>query len=103
MSRIVLVHWNAPEANARLQKLEALGHKAEVLYDSEKPNLARIREAPPDVFLIDLNRLPSHGREIAGHFRRLKSTRQVPILFVDGDRERVNRARNLIPDAEFAR
>ncbi len=103
MSRVLLVHWNAEEAKAKARTLKELGHKTEILCDSEKPNLRRVRESPPDLFLIDLNRLPSHGREIAGHFRRGKSTRQVPILFVDGDADRVNRARQLIPDAEFGR
>ena len=103
MSRVLLVHWNAEEAKAKARRLVELGHKAEVLCDSEKPNLGRVREAPPDLFLIDLNRLPSHGREIAGYFRRSKATRQVPILFVDGDAERVGRAKQLIPDAEFGK
>jgi CheY-like chemotaxis protein len=102
MSRVVLVHWNSSEANAKARVLKELGHSADVLCESEKPNLSRIRESPPDLFLIDLNRLPSHGREIAGYFRRLKSTRQVPILFVDGDSARVQRARDLIPDADFS-
>jgi CheY-like chemotaxis protein len=103
MSRIVLVHWNLQEANQRAQELEDLGHNADVLCDTEKPGLGKIRESPPDLFLIGLSRLPSHGREVAGYFRRTKSTRQVPILFVDGDSDRVKRARNLVPDAEFAK
>src|SRR6266567_158901 len=103
MSRVLLVHWNAEEAKAKARTLKELGHTTDILCDSEKPNLERIRESPPDLFVIDLNRLPSHGREIAGHFRRGKSTRQVPILFVDGDADRVNRARQLIPDADFGK
>jgi CheY-like chemotaxis protein len=103
MRRILLVHWNAEEAKAKARTLKDLGHKADILCDSEKLNLGRVRKSPPDLLLIDLSRLPSHGREIAGYFRRLKSTRQVPILFVDGDAARVTRARDLIPDAEFAR
>src|SRR6185437_447881 len=70
--------------------------------DPEKHSLAEIREHPPELFLIDLSRLPSQGREIAGHFRRAKATRNVPILFVGGNPERVSAARKLIPDAEFA-
>jgi len=101
MSRVLLVHWNAKEAKAKARTLQGLGHTAEILWDSEKPNLGRVRESPPDLFLIDLTRLPSHGREIAGYFRRAKTTRQVPILFVDGDAQRVSRASQLIPDAEF--
>ena len=103
MSRVLLVHWNAEEAKVKARRLAELGHRAEVLCDSEKPNLGRVRESPPDLLLIDLNRLPSHGREIAGYFRRSKATRQVPILFVDGDAERVGRAKQLIHDAEFGK
>ena len=103
MSRLLLVHWNAEEAKAKARTLKGLGHTAEILCDSEKPNLGRVRESPPDLFLIDLNRLPSHGREIAGYFRRAKATRQIPILFVDGNAERVSRAKQLIPDADFGR
>jgi CheY-like chemotaxis protein len=103
MSRVLLVHWNAEEARAKARTLKDLGHTAEILCDSEKPNLGRVRQSPPDLFLIDLNRLPSHGREIAGYFRRAKTTRQVPILFVDGDADRVSRAKQLIPDAEFGK
>ena len=102
MSRILLVLWNEKEARQRARTLRQLGHKPTLLYDREKASLAQIRVSPPDLFLIDLNRLPSHGREIGGYFRRLKATRHLPILFVDGDAERVASARHLIPDAQFS-
>jgi CheY-like chemotaxis protein len=102
MSNVLLVHWNEAEAKERARSLKALGYKAKILFDSEKPHLAEIREHPPELFLIDLSRLPSQGREIAVHFRRAKATRNVPILFVGGDPDRVNTARKLIPDAQFA-
>lgn len=101
MSRILLVHWNEKEAKERARRIAGLGHKVQTLYDSEKPNLSAVRNSPPELFVIDLTRLPSHGREIAGYFRRGKVTRQVPILFVDGDANRRERARQLIPDADF--
>ena len=103
MSRILFVHWNAEEAKQRTRLLKRLGHQARALSSSEKAGLDRVREVPPDLLLIGLDRLPSHGREVAGYFRRAKATRNVPILFVDGDKERVARTRNLIPDAEFAK
>jgi CheY-like chemotaxis protein len=102
MTNVLLVHWNETEAKQLARALKALGYKPKILFDSEKPNLAEIREHPPELFLIHLSRLPSQGREIAGHFRRAKATRNVPILFVGGDPERVKTARKLIPDAEFA-
>src|SRR5256885_16132051 len=97
MSRLLLVHWNTEEAKAKARTLKGLGHTTEILCDSEKPNLGRVRESPPDVFLIDLNRLPSPGGEIAGYFRRAKATRQIPMLFVDGNAQCVGRATQLIP------
>lgn len=103
MANVVLVHWNEPEAKERARALKALGYKAKILFDPEKHGLAEIREHPPELFLIDLSRLPSQGREIAGHFRRAKATRKVPILFIGGDAERVKTARKVIPDAEFGR
>jgi CheY-like chemotaxis protein len=101
MSRILLIHWNKEEAKERAARLTKLKHKTDILFDSEKRDLKKTRESPPDLFLIDLSRLPSQGREIAGYLRRLKSTRNVPVLFVGGDAQRVASARKLIPDAQF--
>lgn len=103
MSRIVLMHWNQSEAKQRASAIARQGHKVTTLCTSDKENLLAVRDSPPELFVIDLSRLPLQGREVAGYFRRLKSTRQVPILFIDGDPERVKRVRNLIPDAEFAK
>ena len=103
MSRILLVLWNEEEAKQRARTLTQLGHRPKLLCDPEKRNLDEIRKAPPELFLIDLNRLPFQGREIGAYFRRLRATRHLPILFVDGDSERVSSARNLIPDAQFSK
>jgi CheY-like chemotaxis protein len=103
VSRIVLVHWNEAEARERARAIAKHGHDVKTLCGSEKGALTAIRNSPPELFVINLSRLPSQGREVAGYFRRIKSTRQVPILFVDGDADRVARARQLIPDAEFAK
>jgi CheY-like chemotaxis protein len=102
MSRILLVHWNPEEARERARELTSFGHAVETLSRSETSDLRQVRSSPPELFLIDLGRLPSHGREIAGYFRRQKATRTVPIVFVGGDRERVESARRLLPDAHFA-
>ena len=102
MGRVLLVHWNEAEAEERAQKLEKLGHTPRIMFDRNSETIQRIRRFPPDIFLIDLSRLPMHGREIAAYFRRQKSTRQIPILFVGGDADRIASARKLLPDAQFA-
>jgi hypothetical protein len=60
-----------------------------------------IRQSVPDVVIIDLSRLPSHGREVAVWLRGRKATRHVPLIFVDGEPEKVERVRELLPDALF--
>jgi len=101
MSRILLVHWNEAEAQERAQKLKKLAHHAEIVFDRGSGKLRKIGESPPELFLVDLSRLPMQGREIAAYFRRQKSTRQTPILFVGGDSGRIVSARKLLPDAQF--
>ena len=59
------------------------------------------RESPPDAIVIDLTRLPSQGRQVATYLRGSKSTRAVPIVFVDGDAEKVEGIRAVLPDAAF--
>jgi hypothetical protein len=61
-----------------------------------------IRESPPDVFVIDLARRPSHRREVATFLRGQKATRDIPIVFVDGAPEKVAAIRSLLPDAVYA-
>lgn len=101
MARIRLIHWNGPEGRERKQRLAALGHQAE-FDDDEWPALGRkIRANPPDAFLIDLSRLPSHGREVALTLRGRKDTRHIPIVFVDGDPEKVARLKTILPDATY--
>jgi len=101
VSRILLVHWNESEAKERARKIAASGHKVRTLCDSEKESLLKVRDLPPELFVIDLDREPSHGRELAGYFRRIRSTRNVPILFVGGEAKRVANVRKLLPDAHF--
>lgn len=54
-----------------------------------------------DAVVINLNRLPSHGREVAIGLRGAKSTRHIPIVFVEGAPEKVATIRELLPDAVY--
>ncbi len=101
MARVRLFHWKAQESAALIETLRAAGHQ--VSYDEKiVPGLfSRIRQSPPDVFVIVLSRLPSHGREVATFVRRSRATRHLPIVFVDGDQEKVAAIRQLIPDAVY--
>jgi CheY-like chemotaxis protein len=63
--------------------------------------LIHMKARPPLAFVIDLSRLPMQGRDVAVALRHAKATRAVPIVFVEGDRKKVNRVRATLPDAIY--
>jgi hypothetical protein len=100
MKRVVLIHWDESEAAGRAARLTALGYKVE--WEPVTPAaLKALRAAPPDAFVIDLSRIPSQGRDLGIVLRKFKETRPVPLVFVDGDPEKVAKIRELLPDATY--
>ena len=99
--RVHLFHWNAGEAAPRIAALKAAGYQITHLKLTGRELLRRLREKPPAAFVIDLTRLPSHGCEVALALRQTKSTRHVPLVFVEGDPEKVARIRTVLPDAVY--
>lgn len=100
MEPIRLVHWNAAEAEERAAQLRAAGYEVahEMLNNAA---LRELREDPPRAVVVDLSRLPSHGRDVALAIRQYQTTRHVPLLFVGGDAEKVARIKQLLPDAIY--
>ena len=103
MSRLRLIHWNAAEAARYLTLLEEAGHCVEYKQEFSPRLMAEWRTSPPDAFVIDLSRLASHGREIAIALRQSKATRSIPIVFCEGEEEKVVKTRALLPDAVFCK
>ena len=99
--RVILFHWNAAEGVDRIARLRAAGYDAVHWADGRQDDPRSLRDDPPDAYVIDLSRLPSHGRELASFLRRTKVTRAVPIVFIEGDPEKTQRVRGLIPDADY--
>ena len=102
MKTVRLVHWNEDEGLERQQQLEAFGFDAAFDFGDGVFAMRQIRASLPDAVVIDLSRMPSHGREVAQVLRSAKGTRHVPIVFVDGEPEKVARTKQLFPDAGYA-
>lgn len=101
MPRLRLFHWNVAEAEAVLKLLREA--KFEVDYSDQMiPGILRsLKVDPPAAVVIDLSRMPSHGREVAIALRGAKATRLLPIVFCDGDKEKVEALRKKLPDAAY--
>lgn len=101
MNRVRLVHWNALEAEKRAAILRSAGY--EVDYEPLTPlGLRKLRTNPPSAVVIDLSRLPTQGRDIGLAIRHYKATRHVPLVFVDGDPEKMARIKAQLPDALYS-
>jgi len=98
--RVRLVHWEAAEAPERIERLRSAGY--EVDFDESAPAVLKaLRRTPPEVVVIDLSRLPAQGRDMALAVRHYKSSRHVPVVFVEGDEGKVDRIRKQMPDAVY--
>jgi hypothetical protein len=101
MSRIRLIHWKQEEAIERAGALRRLGHAVDAEPLQTTGAMKSLRDDPPEAFVIDLSRLPSHGRTIGMVLRQTKGTRAIPLVFVDGAPEKIDATRSLLPDAVF--
>ena len=99
--RLFLIHWNQAEAEGLAAPLRDLGHEVEIEAEDGARAASRIQAATPDAVAIFLTRLPSHGRETAAHLRSVPATRGIPIVFVEGEPEKIARVREAVPDAIF--
>jgi CheY-like chemotaxis protein len=100
---IKLIHWKEEEAAERAERIAVCGYEV----DSETPRddaaVRVLSKSPPQAVVIDLSRLPSHGRDVALALRSSPATRHVPIVFVEGEPEKVARTKALLPDATYTR
>ena len=102
MKTAYLIHWNAEEAKSRMSLLRHAGFKSTHLLPRGIPSLRVIADKPLSAVIIDLSRLPSQGRDIAMVLRKNGKTRNIPLVFVDGERDKIADIRKHLPDATYA-
>ena len=98
--RVRLITWKDDRTSKLKDELEA----AAFAVDSdpfEPSTLKTLAQDPPDAVVIDLGRLPSNGRDVGVAVRTRASTRNIPLVFVDGAADKVSRTREQLPDATY--
>jgi hypothetical protein len=99
--RVRLVHWHEAEAGESAERLRTLGYQVNHAILSGPEGFRELRDNPPAAVVIDLSRIPSHGRDVGIALRSYKDTRLVPIVFVGGEAEKVERIKTNLPDAIY--
>jgi hypothetical protein len=100
--RVKVIHYEIAKAESLAVRLRREGIDAEAYTSLGTRGFRQLRENPPDAVVIDLMRMPSYGKAMGGMLRETKSTRAIPLVFLQGDPEKTARVRELLPDAQFA-
>jgi len=95
-----VISWKDERAAEIADTLTAAGFAVEA-GALDAPALRTLGESEIGAIVIDLSRLPAQGRDIGIFFRTRASTRNIPLVFVDGAEEKVARTREILPDATF--
>src|SRR6188508_364815 len=101
MSAVRFVCWKQDVAQERSRALKEAGFLVDASPLVTGGGIGQFRTNPPAAVLIDLDRLPSHGREVAIALGQSKATRHIPIVLAGGPEEKVQRIRTELPDAFF--
>jgi hypothetical protein len=97
-----LICWNEVDASARAAILRRAGYRVIADPPENAGGMVRyFRQLSPDAVVIDLDRLPSHGRELGLSLRASKSTSHLRLVFVGGSPAKIEMVRAAIPDAIF--
>lgn len=99
--RVFLVHWREAEAEVLAREIRHMGWDVDIeSLDGDRAG-KRIEKDPPDVVVIYLTRLPSHGREMGHAIKAIKATKNIPLVYVDGNDEAIARTKTIVPDAVY--
>lgn len=96
---VFFIHWNERELKEKTGPLKKAGYKVKFHYSSEKT--ADLKDNLPDVLVICLDRLPSHGKAWAAWMWEARKRQHIPIVFCGGKPEKVGPFRTQFPNAVF--
>lgn len=82
MKKIFYLHWNEQELHERLKPLAQL--PVEISAHWNKDEQVRFNEWLHDIFIVSLDRLPSHGRQYVQWLWEAKKRQHIPVIIVDG-------------------
>lgn len=99
LGALALVHWDAAEAGELAGSLRSAGWRVNLGLGE----WSAVKAKPPLAVLISLRRLPSHGREVADALWYTQWGRAIPIVFFDGQADKVEATRTRFPEAKFAK
>jgi DNA-binding response OmpR family regulator len=97
--KIFFIHFHEAELKEKIQPLRQAGYKVDYHFSAE--TTANFKDNLPDVLVISLDRLPSHGKKYAEWLWEAKKRQHIPIIFSGGKPEKVITFKERFPKAVF--
>lgn len=101
--KIFLFQWEKRTAHKRAQELYLQGWYVEIEAEDGARGGKKVLANPPSAIVMDLSRKPAHSRETAHALRAYKAGRYLPIIFVDGNSDDIEKTKSKIPNALFVK
>lgn len=99
MKKIFFIHWNEEELKEKIRPLKQAGYKVDYHFTSGVA--AKLGNPLPEILVICLDRLSSHGKAYAEWLWEAKNRQHIPIVFCGGDPEKVLLIKTKFPKAIF--
>ncbi len=99
MKNIFFIHFNEEELKEKIQPLKKAGYKVNFHFSTE--TVANFKDDLPEVLVICLDRLPSHGTRYAEWMWEAKKRQHIPIVFCGGNSEKISVVKEKFPNAVF--
>lgn len=99
MKKVFFIHFNEEELKEKIHPLKKAGYKVDYHFSTE--TTANLKDNLPDVLVICLDRLPSHGRRYAEWMWEAKKRQHIPIVFCGGKPEMILPIKERFPAAIF--
>ena len=97
MARLFYIHWHKDECLAAVEVLRLAGHTVRYHHESGDNAWKLLKQSPPEMLIVSLERLPSHGRRVAAVAKHDKKLRDIPIVFVGGQPDKIETAKENFP------
>lgn len=101
MARVFLMAFDTPELGVLIKQLRNAGHRL-VVIEPKYPRfyeLLKQQTQPPELFLADCQRLPSHARESCNFIQSLKAYRGAKFLLFNVKAEDEAKVQQKVPGA----
>lgn len=100
MAKILLLQFDSdPDCAARREQLSGLGATLVVAEPRWPTFFETLRLERPDVVVISLARIPSHGREAARYIKDGFNTRNIPVFLTDVPPKEIEKLHKSAPTA----